>query len=133
MLDTKGLDTDSKQKKLFNEIDKLVGEDEKLVPKFHNETGSAVWSIKSFEEIISRLKSSSSIEREISVEILSSLGPEKQIDITNCYYNTLDQDIRMGLVKAMSMSKKTYFAEALIDAIGLEIVRVISVESPQEL
>ena len=42
-------------------------------------------------------------------------------DLHNLYFSESDQDIKMGLVKAMATLKNSDYVPALIDAVGVEI------------
>ena len=44
-----------------------------------------------------------------------------KIDLLELYFSESDQDITMGLIKAMAELKNPQYANALIDAIGVEI------------
>ena len=78
-------------------------------------------SFKSIPDTFSKLRSPSLSEREIGIEQLIDFSAGRESDVLDLYFSEPDQDIKMGLIKAMSKLKKATFLPALFDAIGVEI------------
>ncbi|QNI53146.1 phycoerythrobilin:Cys-84 alpha-R-phycocyanin-V lyase-isomerase [Synechococcus sp. BIOS-E4-1] len=68
-----------------------------------------------------RLGSPSLMEREQGIKLLVNSPESIKGDLHNLYFSESDQDIKMGLVKAMAKLKDRIYIPALIDAVGVEI------------
>ncbi len=68
-----------------------------------------------------KLGSPSLVEREEGIRLLTESPKNIKKDLHNLYFSESDQDIKMGLVKAMAKIKDSDYAPALIDAVGVEI------------
>ena len=67
------------------------------------------------------LRSPSMISREAGVKQLIRGADHFKINLLELYFSESDQDITMGLIKAMAELKNPQYVNALIDAIGVEI------------
>ncbi|EAU72880.1 putative phycocyanobilin lyase alpha and beta fusion protein [Synechococcus sp. RS9916] len=67
------------------------------------------------------LRSPSLASREAGIKQLIHGADHSQINLQDLYFSESDQDIKMGLIKAMAELKKPHYANAFIDAIGVEI------------
>ena len=67
------------------------------------------------------LKSPSLTNRKTGIKQLISGADHFKINLLDLYFSESDQDITMGLIKAMAELKNPHYAKALIDAIGVEI------------
>jgi len=81
--------------------------------------------LKRKEEILSdafqMLRSPSLTDREEGIKQLTESPESIRSELPDLYFSQSDQDIRMGLVKAMTVLKNVTYVPALIDAIGVEI------------
>jgi len=81
--------------------------------------------IVSKEEILStafsKLKSPSLSDREEGIQELTGSSESVRAKLPDLYFSEPDQDIRMGLIKAMSELRDIAYVSALVDAIGVEI------------
>ena len=59
--------------------------------------------------------------RKAGVKQLVRGADHFKIDLLDLYFSESDQDITMGLIKAMAELKNPHYANALTDAIGVEI------------
>ena len=67
------------------------------------------------------LRSPTLTNRKVGIKQLITGAVDFNIDLLDLYFSESDQDITMGLIKAMAELKNPYYATALIDAIGVEI------------
>ena len=67
------------------------------------------------------LRSPSMTSRKAGIKQLIRGADHFKIDLLELYFSESDQDITMGLIKAMAELKNPQYANALIDAIGVEI------------
>ena len=67
------------------------------------------------------LRSPSLTSRETGVGKLIHGADIFKINLLKLYFSESDQDIKMGLIKAMAGLKNPHYADAFIDAIGVEI------------
>ena len=67
------------------------------------------------------LRSPSLTSRKAGIKQLIRGADHFKIDLLELYFSESDQDITMGLIKAMAELKNPQYANALIDAIGVEI------------
>ncbi len=68
-----------------------------------------------------KLGSPSLMEREEGIRLLAESPESIKEELNNLYFSESDQDIKMGLVKAMAKLKHIDYVPALIDAVGVEI------------
>ena len=61
------------------------------------------------------------MEREEGIRLITESPESIKEDLHNLYFLESDQDIKMGLVKAMAKLKHSDYVPALIDAVGVEI------------
>jgi phycocyanobilin lyase alpha subunit len=74
-----------------------------------------------YSDILHLLRSPSLADRELGITLLAKSKNLIGLNLSDLYFNETDQDIRMGLVKAIASKKDGQFAAALIDAVGIEI------------
>ena len=74
-----------------------------------------------YSDILHLLRSPSLADRELGITLLVKSKNLIGLNLSDLYFNETDQDIRMGLVKAIASKKDGQFAAALIDAVGIEI------------
>ena len=67
------------------------------------------------------LRAPSLTSRKAGIKQLVRGADHFKIDLLDLYFSESDQDITMGLIKAMAELKNPHYANALIDAIGVEI------------
>ena len=72
-------------------------------------------------DAFNNLRSPSLTSRKAGVKQLVRGADHFKIDLLDMYYSESDQDITMGLIKAMAELKNPHYANALTDAIGVEI------------
>ncbi len=113
---------------LFRTLDELTKENFAGNLLTHQETHQSnipEQPLRSTAEILSsafeKLRSPSLMEREEGIRLLSESPESIKGDLHNLYFSESDQDIKMGLVKAMAKLKDSVYVPALIDAIGVEI------------
>ena len=123
------IEANSVQVSLFNALDNLARENfagNLLIDQEERSvnTSSSNNSITNDEILIDafqKLRSPSLAEREVGIKQIV-LGPENlHNDLSDLYFTESDQDIKMGLIKAMAEIKSTAYITAFIDAIGAEI------------
>ncbi len=67
------------------------------------------------------LKSSSLEEKEQGVKLLAKREEIPNNTLADIYFKESDQDVKIGLIKAITLSGRTTSLPALLDAIGVEI------------
>ena len=72
-------------------------------------------------DAFANLRSPSLTSREAGVKKLIHGAEIFKLNLLDLYFSESDQDITMGLIKAMSGLKNPHYADAFIDAIGVEI------------
>ena len=72
-------------------------------------------------DAFNNLRSPSLTSRKAGVKQLVRGADHFKIDLLDLYFSESDQDITMGLIKAMAELKNPHYANALTDAIGVEI------------
>ena len=68
-----------------------------------------------------QLRSPSLTDRETGINLLIRAADTHNTDLINLYFSESDQDVKMGLIKAMSARKNIDYIPAFFDAIGVEI------------
>lgn len=68
-----------------------------------------------------KLKSPSLLDRESGIKQLAETAANQQEALLKLYFSETDQDLRMGMIKAMAELKEATFLPAFFDAIGVEI------------
>ena len=119
---------DSIHYSLFKALDNLVRDNfsGNLLIQQHNQRPEAHLRDDATESDLllhafENLRSPSLISREAGVKQLIHGAGNFKINLPELYFSESDQDIRMGLIKAMAELKNPHYANALIDAIGVEI------------
>ena len=69
----------------------------------------------------SQLRSPSLTDRETGINLLICAAKTLNTDLIKLYFSESDQDVKMGLIKAMSARKNIDYIPAFFDAIGVEI------------
>ena len=113
---------------LFTKLDELTRENfsgNLLIDQRTQESRTTDNHLKRKEEILSdafqMLRSPSLTDREEGIKQLTESPESIRSELPDLYFSQFDQDIRMGLVKAMTALKNVTYVPALIDAIGVEI------------
>ena len=113
---------------LFRTLDELTRENfagNLLISQEVEKSTNPEQPLSSTAELLSnafkRLGSPSLMEREQGIKLLVNSPESIKRDLHNLYFSESDQDIKMGLVKAMAKLKDSVYAPALIDAVGVEI------------
>ncbi len=113
---------------LFRTLDELTRENfagNLLINQEFPKSTNAEQSLESTAGILStafqKLGSPSLMDREEGIRLLAESPESIKRDLHNLYFSESDQDIKMGLVKAMAKLKDSVYVPALIDAIGVEI------------
>ena len=113
---------------LFKTLDELTRESfagNLLIDQEIQTSSNSAQPLRSRAEILTnafkKLGSPSLREREEGIRLLTQSPESIKGDLHNLYFSESDQDIKMGLVKAMAKLKNSDYIPALIDAIGVEI------------
>ena len=113
---------------LFKTLDELTRESfagNLLIDQEIQTSSNSAQPLRSRAEILTnafkKLGSPSLREREEGIRLLTQSPESIKGDLHNLYFSESDQDIKMGLVKAMAKLKDSDYIPALIDAIGVEI------------
>ncbi|ABB34194.1 HEAT repeat domain-containing protein [Synechococcus sp. CC9605] len=72
-------------------------------------------------DALENLRSPSLTRRKTGIKQLILGADHFKIDLLDLYFSESDQDITMGLIKAMAELKNPHYANALVNAIGVEI------------
>lgn len=72
-------------------------------------------------KIYAKLRSPSLADRQDGIQQLVKTSINHQPDLLELYFSESDQDIKMGLIKAMASLKEKAYLPALLDAIGVEV------------
>ena len=115
------------KKQLFSKLDQLVEEnfsgnlllDQGNTQGKRNGPSNNEQANTSLIDLFQLLKSPSLQAREAGIKGLSQ--HVQSTELVELYFSESDQDIKMGLIKAMAASAESKFLPALIDAIGVEI------------
>ena len=114
---------------LFEELDNLVRENfsgNLLIDRKDgalNDLASyaATFGSEGLHEIYAKLRSPSLADRQDGIQKLVEISINPQPTLLELYFSESDQDIKMGLIKAMANLKRKAYLPALLDAIGVEI------------
>ena len=113
---------------LFTTLDKLTRENfsgnlliDQGTPRPHRTDKNLNPSNEILSDAFQKLRSPSLTEREEGIKQLAESTERIRSELPGLYFSHSDQDIRMGLIKAMSEVKDIAYVPALIDAIGVEI------------
>tara|TARA_B100002052_G_C15856901_1_gene587996 strand:+ start:619 stop:1794 length:1176 start_codon:yes stop_codon:yes gene_type:complete len=116
-----------KETQLFNKLDQLVEEnfsgnlllDQDNTQPNRSGPSTQEQTNTSLIDLLLLLKSPSLQVREAGIKGLSQ--HDQSAELVELYFSESDQDIKMGLIKAMAASADSKFLPALIDAIGVDI------------
>ena len=97
----------------------LLIEQDNQIPETYPGDGSTESDLLS--NAFDNLRSPSLTSRKSGIKQLVRGANHFKIDLLDLYFSESDQDITMGLIKAMAELKNPHYANALIDAIGVEI------------
>ena len=114
---------------LFEELDNLVRENfsgNLLIDRKDgalNDLASHTATVGSegLHKIYAKLRSPSLADRQDGIQQLVKTSINHQPDLLELYFSESDQDIKMGLIKAMANLKRKAYLPALLDAIGVEV------------
>ena len=114
---------------LIKELDKLVREnfsgnllisqDEQSAE--NHLTGEQTTQDDFLADAFKNLRAPSLAAREAGIEKIIRNADSFKINLLDLYFSEPDQDIKMGLIKAMASLRRPLYAKAFIDAIGVEI------------
>ena len=96
----------------------LIGQDNQIQEN-HPENKFTTSNLLS--DAFKNLRSPSLPNRETGIQQLIHGANHSTINLSELYFSESDQDIKMGLIKAMAELKNPHYADAFIDAIGVEI------------
>ena len=74
-----------------------------------------------YSDILHLLRSRSLADRNLGIALLAKNKNFNELNLSDLYFSETDQDIKMGLIKAITLKKDSQSAAALIDAVGVEI------------
>jgi phycocyanobilin lyase alpha subunit len=74
-----------------------------------------------YSDILHLLRSRSLVDRNQGIALLAENKNFNKLNLSNLYFSETDQDIKMGLIKAITLKQDSQSAAALIDAVGVEI------------
>ena len=113
---------------LFKTLDELTRENfagSLLINQELQKSTNPEQPLQSTADILSvafgKLGSPSLMEREEGIRLLAESPESIKGNLHNLYFSESDQDIKMGLVKAMAKLKEIDYVPALIDAVGVDI------------
>ena len=114
---------------LFQELDNLTREnfsgnlliDKEATNKNAAPTRIDVTEAGKLSDVYLKLRSPSLADRKDGVKQLAYDSTMDQLKLLDLYFTESDQDIKMGLIKAMAELKKTAYLPALFDAVGVEV------------
>ena len=119
---------DSIRCSLFETLDNLVRDNfsgNLLIQQDHQRPEAHLGDVATESELLlhafKNLRSPSMTSREAGVKQLIHGADKFKINLPGLYFSESDQDIRMGLIKAMAELKNPHYTNALIDAIGVEV------------
>ena len=89
----------------------------------NNETidKSAAHDNLKYSDILHLLRSRSIADRNLGITLLAKNKNFNELNLSDLYFSETDQDIKMGLIKAITLKKDSQSEAALIDAVGVEI------------
>ena len=89
----------------------------------NNETtdNSAAHDNLKYTNILHLLRSRSLADRNLGIALLAKNKNFNELNLSDLYFRESDQDIKMGLIKAIALKKDSQSMTALIDAVGVEI------------
>ena len=89
----------------------------------NNETTdkSAAHDNLKYSDILHLLRSRSIADRNLGITLLAKNKNFNELNLSDLYFSETDQDIKMGLIKAITLKKDSQSEAALIDAVGVEI------------
>lgn len=89
----------------------------------NNETtdNSAAHDNLKYTDILHLLRSRSIADRNLGITLLAKNKNFNELNLSDLYFSETDQDIKMGLIKAITLKKDSQSEAALIDAVGVEI------------
>jgi phycocyanobilin lyase alpha subunit len=74
-----------------------------------------------YSDVLHLLRSRSLSDRNLGIALLAKNRNFNKLNLSDFYFSETDQDIRMGLIKAITLKKDSQSEAALIDAVGVEI------------
>ena len=127
-LDSSIYSLSGEQREIIKKLDNLVCEnfagniviDKASSPRTNGESPSPSKKT-SLSDIFDLLKSPSLSDREFGIDLLAFSRNFIHLDLSGLYFSESDQDVKVGLIKAITAKKDPQFLPALIDAVGVEI------------
>ena len=123
------INLNAKQQEIIKKLDNLVREsfagniviDNSCLPGgTSKETRSENTNIN-LSDALDLLKSPSLEDREAGIYLLTNSSQFIHTDLSSLYFSESDQDIKVGLIKAIAGKEDPRFLSALLDAVGVEI------------
>ena len=123
------INLNAKQQEIIKKLDNLVREsfagniviDNTCLPGgISKETRSENKNIN-LSDALDLLKSPSLEDREAGIYLLTNSSQFIHTDLSSLYFSESDQDIKVGLIKAIASKEDPKFISALLDAVGVEI------------
>ena len=74
-----------------------------------------------YSDVLHLLRSRSLADRNLGIALLAKNQNFNELNLSDLYFSETDQDIKMGLVKAITLKKDSQSEAVLIDAVGVEI------------
>lgn len=119
----------NEQRDIVIKIDSLIRENFEgtlsIKDDFSNDNeikyNSAAYDKLTYSDILQLLRSRSLPDRNLGISLLAKNKNFNELNLSDLYFSETDQDIRMGLIKAIALKKDSQSEAALIDAVGVEI------------
>ena len=119
----------NEQRDIIIKIDSLIRENFEgtlsIKDDFSNDNeikyNSAAHDKLKYSDILQLLRSRSLPDRNLGISLLAKNKNFNELNLSDLYFSETDQDIRMGLIKAIALKKDSQSEAALIDAVGVEI------------
>ncbi len=88
-----------------------------------NETkyNSAAHDNLKYSDVLQLLRSRSLADRNLGIALLAKNQNFNELNLSDLYFSETDQDIKMGLVKVITLKKDSQSEAVLLDAVGVEI------------
>ena len=117
------------QQRIIEDLDNLIREnfagniviDKAILPGRTSDNNQAKNGNICLSDTLNLLKSPSLEDRELGIHLLTNNNQFIHSDLSNLYFSESDQDIKVGLIKAMASTENPRFFTALLDAVGVEI------------
>ncbi len=117
------------QEAIIQKLDNLVREnfagniviEKDKSPKDISKTSPPIENAFNLSDSFNLLKSPSLSDRELGIQLLATNHHSIDSGLSKLYFSESDQDIKIGLIKAIAATEDSRSLAALIDAIGVDI------------